>query len=99
VTLENQLCSKCDSTFQDELVHVICECPLTAAARIQITDSLDNILLPDEKQSILQLDSKSQTLRLLDGPVEPVLDSDSESSLLQHSFAFIVRCLQTYFNN
>jgi len=34
VTLENQLCSKCDSTFQDELVHVICECLYTAAARI-----------------------------------------------------------------
>ena len=46
VNLKNQLCSKCDSTFQDELVHVICECPYTAAARIQFTDSLDNILLP-----------------------------------------------------
>jgi len=80
-------------------VHVICECPYTAAARIQFTDSLDNILLPVEKQSILQLDSVSQTLRLLGGPVEPVLDLDSESSLLKHSFAFIVRCLQTYFSN
>jgi len=92
LTLENQLCSKCDTTFQDELVHVICECPYTAAARTQFTESLDNILLPDEKQSIVQLDSVSQTLRLLGGPVEPVLDLDSESSLLKHSFAFIVRC-------
>ena len=43
VTLENQLCSKCDSTFEDELVYLICECPYTAAVRIQFTNSLDNI--------------------------------------------------------
>ena len=99
MTLAKQLCSKCDSTFQDELLHVICECPCrsTSAARIQFTDSLDNILLPDEKQSVLHLDSVSQTLRMLGAPVE--LDLDSDLLLLKHSFAFIVRCLKTYFSN
>ena len=56
-------------------------------------------LLPDKKQIVLQLDSVSQTLRLLGAPVEPLLDLDSEFLLLKHSFAFIVHCLQTYFSN
>jgi len=99
MTLENQLCSKCDSTFEDELVHGICECPSTYSARIQFTDSLDNILLPDEKQSVLHLDSVSHTLRLLGAPVEPFLVLDSDFFILKHTFAFIFRCLQTYFSN
>jgi len=45
---------------------------------IQFTDSLDNIVLPDEKQSVLHLDSVSQTLRILGAPVEPVLNLDSD---------------------
>ena len=67
VTLENQVCLKCNNTFQDELVHVICEFPSTLALRNQFTDSLASILMADKILRVIELDSVSQTLRLL-GP-------------------------------
>jgi len=78
VTLENQLCLKCNKTYQDELVHVTCECPSTLALRYQLTDSLASILLPDELIRALELDSVSQTLRFLGAPVEPIFDMPTE---------------------
>jgi len=97
VTLENQLCIKCNKTYQDELVHVTCECPSTLALRNQLTDSLASILLPDELLRVLELDSVSQTLRFLGAPVEPIFDTPTETLFLRNAFAFIVNCIRTHF--
>jgi len=97
VTLENQVCLKCNNTFQDELVQVICECPSTLALRNQFTDSLASILLADEILRGIELVSVSQTFRLLGGPVEPIFDMHTETLLLRNAFAFIVNCIQVYF--
>ena len=89
VTLENQLCLKCNNTYQDKLLHVTCVCPSTLALHNQFTDSLASILLSDEILRVLELDSVSQTLRLLGAPVEPIFDVPSE-------IALIVNCIHTY---
>jgi len=99
VTLENQLCLKCNNTYQDELVHVTCECPSKLALRNQLTDSLASILLPDELLRVLELDSVSQTLRFLGAPVETIFDMPSETLFLRNTFAFIVNCIQAYFEH
>jgi len=63
-------------------VHVTCVCPSTLALHNQFSDSLASILLSDEILRVLELDSVSQTLRLLGAPVEPIFDVPSEIALL-----------------
>jgi len=96
VTLENQLCNK---TYQDELVHVTCECPSTLALRNQLTDSLASILLPGELLRVLELDSVSQTFRFLGAQVEPIFDMPTETLFLRNAIAFIVNCIRAYFEH
>ena len=54
-------------------------------------------LLADEILRVLELNSVSQTLRLLGAPVEPIFDMHTGTLFLKNAFAFIVNCIQVYF--
>jgi len=96
VTHENRTCINCGKIYQEELVHVICECPSTSELRSQCLDTISDILLPEHKQSLLLQDSVSQTLKLLGAPIKPILDCETEVTFLRTAFPFIVQCLRQY---
>jgi len=98
VSLENELCEHCNIIYQEQLVHAVCECLATSTVRSRFYEHLSHILLPDEKHSLLELDSVALTLRLLGAPLEPILDIDNEVLLLKNSFSYIVSCIQVYTN-
>jgi len=98
VSLENELCAHCNTIYQEQLVHAVCECPATSTVRSRFFEHLSNILLPDEKHSLLELDSVALTLRPLGTPLELILDIDNEVPLLKNSFSYIVSCIQVYTN-
>ena len=97
VSLENEVCVHCNTIYQEQLVHAVCECPATSTVRSRFYEHLSHILLPDEKHSLLELDSVALTLRLLGAPLEPVLDIDNEVLLLKN-LSYIVSCIQVYTN-
>ena len=96
VTLENTLCSHCNDVYQEELVHALCECPVTAGIRNRFCESLNSILLPDEKLSVLNLDGFSLTLKLLGAPIEPIFDARTDIVFLKCAFWFVKNCLHEY---
>jgi len=65
----------------------------------QFTDYLASILLTDEILRVIELDSVSQTLRLLGAPVEPIFDMHTDTLFIGNAFAliFIFICIQVYF--
>jgi len=97
VTLENRTCIDCGEIYQEELVHVICECPWTSELRSQFLDTISDILLPEQKQNLLLQDSVSHTLKLLGAPIEAILDCETEVTFLRTALQFIVQCLRQYF--
>jgi len=52
-------------TYQEQLVHYLC-------VKLQLIDSLPNILLPDEMDTLLSHDSVTLALRLLGAPLDPI---------------------------
>ena len=60
-------------------------------------DSLPSILLPDEMDTLLRLDSVTLTLRLLGAPLEPILNCTAELQFLPSSYTHIVQCLKAIF--
>ena len=65
VILENRLCHHCSCVHQEELVHALCERPSTLNIRTHFQEMISDILLPDEKHAVLNLDSVALTLKLL----------------------------------
>jgi len=98
VSLENELCPHCNNTYQEQLVHALCECPATSTVHSQFYEHLSNILLPDQKHSLLELERVALTLRLLGAPRKHLLDIGNEVLLLKNSFPYIVSCIQVYTN-
>ena len=98
VALENFVCEHCNLVFQDELVHVICECLKTQTLRHHFMNSVAQMLQQDELDVLYEYDSLTRTLKLLGAPLEPILDAGIESQFLRLSYTFIVKCLQTYFS-
>jgi len=48
--------------------------------------------------SLTQLDSVSQTLKLLGVPIEPILEEDDQRTFLELSYSYIVKALRTFFH-
>jgi len=90
VTVENRTCINCCEIYQEELVHVIYECLTTSELRSQFLDTISDILLPEQKQSLLLQDSVSQTLKLLGAPIEPILDCVTEVTFLRRYIVMII---------
>ena len=90
------MCEHCNLVFQDELVHVICECLKTQTLRHHFMNSVAQMLQQDELGVLYEYDSL--TLKLLGAPLEPILETGIESQFLRLSYTFIVKCLQTYFS-
>ena len=99
VSLENELCVHCNIIYQEQLVHAVCECYSYCYLDCsRFYEHISNILLPDEKHSLLELNSVALTLRLLGAPLEPTLNIDSEVLLLKNSFSYLVSSIQVYTN-
>jgi len=56
VVMENRLCNHFNRVHQEELVHALCDCSVTSTIRTHFLKQLTEILLPDEKHSVLALD-------------------------------------------
>jgi len=55
--------------------------------------------MADELLRVLELDSVSQTLRLLGAPVELIFDMPTETLFLRNAFVFIVIYIHVYFEH
>jgi len=67
VALENRLCNHCNLVYQEELEHALCEYSVTPTICTHFLDQLTDILLPDEKHSVLALDIVAFTLKTFRG--------------------------------
>jgi len=70
----------------------VSDCSVTSAIRTHFLEQLTDILLPDEKHSVLALDSVAFSLTLLGAPVEPIFDASTDHMFLRIAFSFIVNC-------
>jgi len=96
VILENRLCHHCNCVHQEELVHALCECPSTLSIRTHFQRMISDILLPDEKHAVLNLDSVALTLKLLGAPIEPIFDASKDKLFMRTAFSYIVGCANEF---
>ena len=94
VVLENRLCDNCKLVYQEELA--LSECSVTSTIRTHFLEQLTDILLPDEKHSVLALDSVAFSLKLLGAPVEPIFDASTDHMFLRIAFLVIVNCVKVF---
>jgi len=52
-----------------------CECPSTLNIRTHLQEMMSDILLPDEKHALPNIDSVALTLKLVGAPIEPIFDA------------------------
>jgi len=93
VTLENSMCDICNLVYQDELVHIIGECPNTDQLRSDFIIKLSHCVSSTQANELAAQDSFTWALSLLGAPI---LDSDTNTDLLRLSFKYIHQCLQLH---
>ena len=98
VTLDNFRCEQCSKSYQEQLVHILCECSNTATHRDELFRSLSATMRHSDVNSLTQLDSVSQTLKLLGAPIEPIFEEDDQRPFLEVSYPYIVKALRTFFH-
>jgi len=71
---------------------------VTSTIRTHFLEQLNGILLhaPDDKHSVLALDSVAFTLKLLEAPIEPIQDAKTDHMFLRNAFLFIVNCVNVF---
>jgi len=57
---------------------------------------ISDILLPDEKHAVLNLDSVALTLKLLGAPIEPIFDASKDKLFMRTAFSYIVSCANEF---
>ena len=57
---------------------------------------ISDILLPDEKHAVLNLDSVALTLKLLGAPIEPIFDAFKDKLFMRTAFSYIVSCTNEF---
>ena len=56
-------------------MHPQCECTSTLNIRTHLQEMMSDILLPDEKHALPNIDSVALTLKLVGAPIEPIFDA------------------------
>ena len=79
------MCEHCNLVFQNELVHVICECLKTQTLRHHCMISVAQMLQQDELDVLYERDSLTRTLKLLGSPLVQLFEAGIESQFLRLS--------------
>jgi len=71
---------------------------VTSTIRTHFLEQLTDIMLPDEKHSVLALDSVPFTLKLLLAHIEPIFDANTDHMfhMFRIAFLFIVNCVKVF---
>ena len=96
-TLSNLCCDNCNAVYQEELMHILAECPHTNDLRITFKNDLLNLVSNEFIDELLALRSIDFGLRLLGAPLPPLLDLTDDVRFLMLAYNYIVNSIRKYF--
>jgi len=97
VKLDNHTCDFCDKTYQDNIVHIVCECAMTDILRVELVYNMERQFGRNFTRMFAEecSDAFTKTLRMMGAPLEPVLEESANLKLLKITFTHICKCLRS----